>query len=701
MLTTMILPMIVLAQGPAPAKAQESVLPVRAVTLFSSGVAYTQREGRVEGNATVPLTFRTTQINDILKSLVLIDENGKVQPAIYAAKDPVNRALQSFAVDVDKASTLGGLLQQLRGQRASVETGGKTIYPPASFGVGGQPHTTPINKIEGRIVSVDLTQNPSFQAQGMGFQQLVIFTGESIQNISASEIKSISLQDPKLNKEFTEALSLLAAGADDKRRSVTLRFEGKGERRVQVGYISEAPLWKMSYRLLLSGVKEGSTLPYLQGWALVENTTDEDWNGVSLTLVSGRPISFIQDLYQPQYIARPVIGADLSVSPLPQLSESAMEDRSNIAARAAITNSMMRGQGGSQRGSGFALPAPAPVTEAGVDGPALIGSVEAQASGEKQGELFTYKITSPIALPRQQAAMIPVVAQDIAGEKISLYNPATDTRFPLHAVRLKNNTGLHLKGGPVTLFDGGIYAGDARMLDIPPGDNRILTYAVDLGLQGEVQNKGGSSVETSLTIKRGVLISSRKETTEVVYNFRNKSDKSRTVLVEHPYNAEFKLVAPTKSEERTPSLYRFSVSVPAGKTEALIVKTERPLSETYALLDADINFIEVTTQRKEGISAKLKVALEDVLARRRKIQELESQSRERDVEVKQIEQDQSRIRQNMNVLERNSESYKRYVQQLDEQEIRIQALRKQATELRAQRASAERDLRAFLDKLEI
>ncbi|MCX6368476.1 MAG: hypothetical protein NTX57_17475 [Armatimonadetes bacterium] len=687
MRTTMILPMIVLAQGPALAKAQESVLPVRAVTLFSSGVAYTQREGRVEGNATMPLTFRTTQINDILKSLVLIDENGKVQPAIYAAKDPVNRTLQSFAVDVTQPLERTALLNRLRGQ---------TITATAA------------SPMTGKLVSVENKTLLGADGKPVSAEFLNLLTERGLSTVRLDQVTDISFNDPKVAREFGEALALLAAGADDKRRSVTLRFEGKGERRVQVGYISEAPLWKMSYRLLLSGVKEGSTVPYLQGWALIENTTDEDWNGVSLTLVSGRPISFIQDLYQPQYIARPVIGADLSVSPLPQLSESVMEDRSNLAARAAITNSMMRGQGGQfGRGGGFggpgAMPAPSPAAAADkpLDPEAMAESVSAQASGEKQGELFTYKITSPVALPRQQAAMIPVVAQDIAGEKISLYNPTTDTRFPLYAVRLKNNTGLHLKGGPVTLFDGGTYAGDARMLDIPPGDNRILTYAVDLGLQGEVQNKDGSSVETSLTIKRGVLIRARKETMEVVYNFRNKSDKPRTVLVEHPYSAAFKLVAPAKFEERTTSLYRFRVSVPAGKTEALIVKTERPLSETYALLDADVNFIEVTTQRKEGVSVKLKVALEDVLARRRKLQELESQSNERDIEVKQIEQDQSRIRQNMNVLDRNSESYKRYVQQLDEQEIRIQALRKQATELRAQRASAERDLRAFLDKLEI
>ncbi len=673
-----ILPIILLAQGPV--KAQESTLPVRAVTLFSSGVAYTQREGEVSGNATVPLTFRTTQINDILKSLVLIDEKGKVQPAIYAAKDPVNRTLQSFAVDVTQPLERNALLTRLKGQSVTVTAATSTT---------------------GKLVSVEAKTLLSADGKPTSAEFLNLLTERGLTTVRLDLVTDIAFNDPKIAKEFGEALTLLASGSDDKRRSVTLRFDGPGTRKVQVGYITESPLWKMSYRLIL-GEKA-----YLQGWALVENTTDEDWTGVALTLVSGRPISFIQDLYQPQYIMRPVIGADLSVSPLPQVSEAAIEDRSNLAAKAAITNSLMRGQSGSfgnGRGGGFGGPPvnAAPAPEAlGLELAGTAGAVEAQAAGEKQGELFTYKITSPVSLPRQQAAMIPVVAQDIIGEKLSLYNPTTDTRFPLHGVRLKNNTGLHLKGGPVTLFDGGIYAGDARMQDIPPGDSRILTYAVDLGLQGEQQDKGGTAVETSLTIKRGILVSARKETTEVLYTFRNKSDKPRQVLVEHPFNAEFKLVAPAKFDERTPSLYRFLVPVPAGKTETLVVKTERPLSETYALLDADINFIEVTTQRKEGVSPKLKAALEDVLARRRKLQDLQSQISEREAEVKQIEQDQNRIRQNMNVLERTSESYKNYVKQLDEQEIRIQSLRKQVTELRAQLATTERDLRAFVDKLDV
>jgi hypothetical protein len=686
MLKLMILPLVALAQGPA--KAPESALPVRGVTLFSSGVAYTQREGEVTGNATVPLMFRTTQINDILKSLVLIDEKGKVQPALYATKDPVSRTLQSFAVDVTQPLDRNALLNRLRGQVITASI-------------------TSAKAVTGKLVSIEIKSLLNAEGKLSSVEFLNLLTDSGLKTLRLDLVDEISFEDPKVSKEFGEALTLLSTGADDKRRSVTLRFEGQGARRVQVGYISESPLWKMSYRLLLSGVREGATQPYLQGWALVENTTDEDWQGIALTLVSGRPISFIQDLYQPQYLTRPIVGADLTVSPAPQLAEAAIESRMDAPARAAIMNSMMRGQGGSfsggrgggMGGGGFGAQPVAPPGP--IEPEAMAGSVTAQAAGEKQGELFTYKISTPVSLPRQQAAMIPVVAQDISGEKISLYNSSTDTRFPLHGVRLKNNTGLHLKGGPVTLFDGGTYAGDARMQDIPPGDSRILTYAVDLGLQGERQDKGGSAVETSLTIKRGVLTSSRKETTEVVYTFRNTSDKLRQVLVEHPYDPNFKLVAPTKFDERTPSLYRFLVPVAPGKVETLVVKAERPLQETYALLDAELDFIEVTTQRKEGVSPKLKAALEDVLTRRRKLQDLQSQIAERENEVKQIEQDQNRIRQNMNVLDRNSESYKNYVKQLDAQELRIQELRKQSTTLRTQLATSERELKAFIDKLEV
>src|SRR5262249_21128725 len=152
-------------------------------------------------------------------------------------------------------------------------------------------------------------------------------------------------------------------------------------------------------------------------------------------------------------------------------------------------------------------------------------------------------------------------------------------KFPLNAVRIKNNTGQHLKGGPLTLFDEGVYAGDAKMEDIPKGDNRLVSYAVDLSVEGERQGPGQSIHEVSLSLKRGVLTVKRRERQETTYHFKSKADKGRTVLVEHPLNAPFTLVSPEKATERTAAVYRFALPLAAGKTETLKVAMERPVSQ--------------------------------------------------------------------------------------------------------------------------
>ncbi len=263
-----------LAQAPPPAAAP-SPLPIRQVTLFTSGVSYIERGGAVTGDATVPLTFRTAQINDILKSLTLLDAHGQVQPVVYGARDPIGRTLEAFAVDVRQPQSRAELLNRLRGAEVTVTTARGTLT--------------------GQVVSVE-SKSVTTPTGTTTTDTLNLLGADGLQSVRLDDVAGIKLRDARLDRELREALRTLASGADDQRRSVTLRFSGTGRRDVRVGYIAEAPLWKISYRLLL-GPK-----PYLQGWALVENTTDEDWNGVRLGLVSGRPISFIQDLYQPLYL---------------------------------------------------------------------------------------------------------------------------------------------------------------------------------------------------------------------------------------------------------------------------------------------------------------------------------------------------------------------------------------------------------------
>ena len=662
-------------------------LPVRAVTLFTSGVAYTLREGEVDGGeASVALTFRTAQVNDLLKSLVLLDDGGSVRPASYPSRDPIGRALQSFAVDVTQNRSRAEMLRSLRGTPVRVETVASEV-------------------LEGAVVGVEERQEGIADGRYVTVETLTLLTGDGLTAVDLPRVRLLRLLDPRLDRELRDALAVLATGSDDARRTVTLGFEGENRRSVRVGYVTEAPLWKVSYRLVLGEEAEGDAAgkAYLQGWALVENTSDDDWNGIALSLVSGRPISFIQDLYQPLYVPRPVVEPDIIASPFPQTHggdlaaaqpppAGAMPSAPPAYAAMAEEALMLR--------SAAALPR-ATLEKGFAYSSEMRDSVESQAEGESVGELFAYHIDTPVTLARQQAAMIPILSDDVEGEKLSLFNADEDPRFPMNAVRLNNSTALHLKGGPVTLFDGGLYAGDARMEDVPPGDARLITYAVDLTVEGERQVKTPDAMQVvSLSLRGGALQIKRLRRRQTEYTLKSKAQKPRLVYVEHPVAPDWTLVEPEAPAERSAQHYRFAVRLAPGETRTLAVTTEQPVAESVALFDGSFNLL-LHHNTSGLVPAALKEAVAATLELRRRIQELREQEQARGTEGKAIHEEQGRIRQNMAALDKDSALYRRYVTELDSQETRLKTLRDEAETLRDQARDAERELRAYIDSLEI
>ncbi|MGC4042612.1 MAG: hypothetical protein QM758_02290 [Armatimonas sp.] len=249
---------------------------------------------------------------------------------------------------------------------------------------------------------------------------LTILTTTGMVAVKLERCRTVQVLDERRDRELREALTVLASGSDEARRTLTLRFSGEAARIVRVGYVTEAPLWKVSYRLVL-----GDKKPYLQGWALVENTTDEDWNEIGLSLISGRPVSFIQDLYQPLYVPRPVVAMDTGPMITPLLHEGALE--------------MSKSEASFDMMAEVSAPAPMMVAAPAMAkrafrAEAMSQSVPAQASGEAKGELFAYDIATPVTLPRQQAAMIPIVSEGVEGEKLSLYDGNSAPKNPLNAV---------------------------------------------------------------------------------------------------------------------------------------------------------------------------------------------------------------------------------------------------------------------------
>ncbi|HPP53939.1 MAG TPA: hypothetical protein PK777_13380, partial [Thermoguttaceae bacterium] len=282
--------------GAAAGKPGSANLPLKRIVLFSSGVGFFEHRGELVDDAQVELRFRTENINDLLKSMVVVDEGGKVSVVTYASKDPISRTLKSFAVDLTTNPTLGQLLHQLRGEKVRVEAP---------------------NEIVGVILGVEVREINVGDKQVQKVEFLNLVTDGGLRSVALEKISAIKLINEKMDSELNKALAVLATARDVDKKSVVLRFSGEGKRQGRVGYILETPVWKTSYRLVLEDGKPA----ILQGWAIVENTTEEDWNEVSLALMSGRPISFQMDLYQPLYVPRPWEKLELYASLRPRVYE--------------------------------------------------------------------------------------------------------------------------------------------------------------------------------------------------------------------------------------------------------------------------------------------------------------------------------------------------------------------------------------------
>ncbi len=686
----------------APAQKEGAAsLTLKRVVLFSSGVGYFEHAGQVQGNAKVEMQFKVEGINDLLKSMVVQDlGGGQVSTVGYGSKDPIEKTLKSFAIDLTANPTLGKLLTQVRGERVEIDAP---------------------NKITGIIVGVETRRQEIEKGRILEAEVLNLLTDDGLRAVVLESVSRIKLVDEKLNGELQKALAVLATSHATDKKTVTLNFLGQGARKARVGYIQETPIWKTSYRLVL----EDEKAPFLQGWAIVENTTEEDWKDVGMTLVSGRPISFVMDLYQPLYIPRPVVRLELFASLQPQTygqdlaaGDQEFQKLAEAARPAApAPASLAAGYGGGMGGmGGMAGLAKAKAARRGVARPSAPGQPEAEALGEegmdirqgvqsvaaagKVGELFQYSIAMPVSLPRRQSAMLPIVSGEVKGEKVSIYNPGVHAKYPLNGLKLTNSTELHLMQGPITVFDGGSYAGDAKIEDLAPGSQRLVSYAMDLETEVAPESKGRPEQLTSVRLVKGTMFIEMKHARSQDYTVKNSGRRVKKVLIEYPLDPTWKLVAPKEPSEKTRDLYRFAVDAKPGEPAKLLVEEERIDRQQVAITNMDDSAIQVFLSAKV-VSEKVKTALAEVIKQKAALQKVVRDRTLLEQQVNTIGQDQSRIRQNMDKLDRASDLYKRYVKTLTDQEDKLESLRGQIKELTDQETNLRKTLDDYLMGLDL
>jgi hypothetical protein len=326
---------------------------------------------------------------------------------------------------------------------------------------------------------------------------------------------------------------------------------------------------------------------------------------------------------------------------------------------------------------------------------------QVDAAAAQLGDLFEYRLREPVTIRKNQSALVPILNSPVDAEKVSIWNAASGATRALRAVWLTNATGNTLDGGSFSVVEGEAFAGEGLMEPLKAGEKRLLSYALDLGLVIDAKGEPVPARLTRVQVSRGVILQHTEERQRRIYSVRNEDAEARTLVLEHPARAGWAIGGTVKPVESTPSWHRFRVTIEPRTTATFVVDETR-------LAQASVEVSSVTDDhvtmfvRDKVLSPALESALREVLTRKAAIAQLDVQLAGRQAELDQIGRDQTRVRENMRSLKGSSEErqlLQRYVRQLNDQETRIDALRKEIETLQTARVKAEDDLAKFIDTM--
>jgi hypothetical protein len=654
-----------LVLGAAAGAAAGADLPVREVVLYKHGVGYFERSGPVAAGDSARLEFKAEEMNDVLKSLTIEEKGGgKVTGLRYDSSEPLAQKLAEFPFQLGSQQPLSAVLDQLKGARVELKMGGQTVA--------------------GAIVSGRLI--PGDEKRPQQEQVTLLDDSGDLRNVDLTAVAGVRFTDSQLQAQFKDYLAALVNSRAKEKRSVYIDSTGGQVRDIVASYMIPTPVWKSSYRLIFGTGAQ----PTLEGWAIVDNTTGEDWSNIQLALVSGRPISFISRLYEPRYVQRQVAELPDDSAARPVLSTGAIAEEQDALAKKTTAFRRM------------AAPAsPAPMAmAAGALRQEMQSSVAATATGTELGELFEYRIATPVTVRKNESAMLPFVQQKIAARKLLVYSDES-SEHPTDAAELTNATGKTLDGGPITVFDSGAYGGEALMETLKSGDKRLISYAVDLGTRITTQFDSKADLVREIHFRRGVLTARTAAAETKTYTIRNVDQKSKILIVEHPARAGYDLLDP-KPAEKTASAYRFEVPLGPGATVKFPVHEERVYDNTQSISSLTPDVLAVYVSNK-SLSDSARRQLEQIVSLKNQVAAADAARKTADTGIEIIVRNEERIRQNiasLNKVSGQQQQVQNYAKELADQESQVAALRDQSAAAQRRRDQLQTDLNAAIGKME-
>lgn len=635
-------------------------IPVRRVVLYKNGVGYVERAGQVEGVSSVTLSFRAEEMTDVLKSLSVSSSAGAVERVRFSTDESLDEKLKAFPFRIQPGDNLASLLDSLRGEEILATRG--------------------TDAVRGTILAAR-TVPATEEAPLREFVTLLEASG-SIANYEIASLQQLRFVNPKLQQQVADYLRIVAEARNQERRSVTIDLSRNAGTQLSARYMTPMPVWKSSYRMIFG--KEGK--PTLEGWAVVDNTSSEDWAGVSLSLISGKPVSFLTNLYPPVNVERPFVPLPGIGSAAPVTYESDMRVQAAPpppapAAEAPMAKSMAGGAVGGLMGRRAEMVSG--LAEEDAVRQSAIGSV---ATGVEAGALFAYHFPDRVNVRKGESVMLPFLQKPVSAQQLLIFTERQSvSNHPMLAFEMTNDSGITLDGGPVTVFDGGEYAGEALFETTKSGEKRLMSYGIDLGTSLRTEPSGGTRTVQEISMLRGLLSVKSKQRSTIKYSASNADAKPKMLIVERLIRPNYEAVAPAVSE-KTSTANRFRIQLPASGSATLEIVEEYPYRESHAVTNLNEDQLGVYVQN-QALPQAARQALERIVAKKREITENLRALNNAQARINSLNSQMERVRRNMESLNR-----------VTGQQAQVQKLASELGTLQVEAAAREADLERFRDR---
>jgi hypothetical protein len=670
------------------AAAATSSLRLVRVMLSAGGVGYFEYEARVSGDASLELSVPLSQVDDVMKSIVVYDSSGLAGGIRLAGRNPLRQVFEDLPFDAEALDSPVALLNAL---------------PGAQIRVSGQ------RELSGRLLRVVPETTRTEGGATITRHRVSVMSGAGLQTFIFEEADSVRFTHAQLAAQVERALAAVARHRSRDRRTLLVSSSGNGERTVRVGYVVSAPLWKASYRLSLddAAVATAQQVARLQGWAVLENMSGQDWQQVELTLVSGNPVTFRQALYDAYYADRPEVPVEVLGRVLPMadsgtvaMAPSPSRPEMDAGRKPAAPAPMVAGE--ALRGA-MAPATEAVMAEAPMPAPPPQARLLAAASREAATSV-SFRVPRPVSVESGQSLLVPIIDRRVPSRRIALYQPATHARHPLAAVELENDGDSGLPPGVLTLYErtdaGSAFVGDAQLSSLPAGESRLVSYALDQKTVVDVELESDQSVASARMVN-GILELTYSQVQRALFRIKAPAGEARSLRIEHPRRPGWNLDEPDGDGiTLTEGHYRIAAQVEAGAQAALSVVMSRPSLRKIALLDLRARqFVQYASTQE--LAPALRAAFKRMASLRQEVdrqqQALQQQEQGRD----RIHEEQERIRGNLSRVPRDSDLHRRYLRKLEAQEDRMESLLEKADTAREALRRARAALTDYIGKLDM